>query len=276
MNKGICIWLTGLSGAGKSTLANELSKILDFDILDGDIERAKVQTGFDKAGRDANVLRAAEKARNIVESGSSVVCAFISPYRGTREQVRKMFTGNFIEVFVNTPLEVCEARDAKGLYAKARSGEIKSFTGISDVYEHPHLPEIELVAGGVVEQVLEVLTYLRDNNLVPTGNALLLGRYQPFHDGHKALFIEALKREGFVTIGVRSMPKSENNPYDFAQITKFIENKLIGFEGKYQILPMPNITNIVYGRDVGYKITKVALAPEIEQISSTKIRANNG
>ena len=102
--------------------------------------------------------------------------------------------------------------------------------------------------------------------------AQMLGRWQPFHDGHFALFKEILKKTGQVVIMVRSMPQTENNPFQFNEIKKRIEDKLKNYEGRYEVIKVPNITNICYGRDVGYKIEEIVLPKEIQEISATKIR----
>lgn len=150
--QGFCVWFTGLSGAGKSTTAEILTLLLEtfgrrVTLLDGDVVRTNLSEGlgFDKKGRDANVRRIGFVAAEVVKHGGGVVCAAISPYSATRAEVRKMIgESKFIEVFMNTPLEVCEERDTKGMYAKARRGEIKNFTGIDDVYEPPAAAEIVL------------------------------------------------------------------------------------------------------------------------------------
>jgi len=150
-SQGFCVWFTGLSGAGKSTVAEILTVMLSafgrrVSLLDGDIVRTNLSAGlgFDKKGRNANVSRIGFVAAEITRHNGIAVCAAISPYDETRAEVRKMVGENFIEVFVDTPLEVCELRDTKGLYAKARRGEIKDLTGIGDVYEAPAHPEITL------------------------------------------------------------------------------------------------------------------------------------
>ena len=102
--------------------------------------------------------------------------------------------------------------------------------------------------------------------------AQMLGRWQPFHDGHLALFKEILKKTGQVVIMVRTMPESENNPFQFEEIKKNIKDKLKDYEGKFEVIKVPNITNICYGRDVGYKIEEIVLPKEIQEISATKIR----
>ncbi len=150
--QGVCIWFTGLSGAGKSTTAEVLTVLLQehgrqVTLLDGDVVRTHLSKGlgFSKEDRDTNIRRIGFVASEIVRHGGTAVCAAVSPYRATRNDVRNMVgKGHYVEVFVDTPLEVCEQRDAKGLYAKARRGEIKGFTGIDDPYESPRHAEIVL------------------------------------------------------------------------------------------------------------------------------------
>lgn len=150
--QGVCVWFTGLSGSGKSTTAEILTVLLlehgrQVTLLDGDVVRTHLSKGlgFSKEDRDTNIRRIGFVASEIVRHGGVVICAAVSPYRATRNDVRNMVgSDRFIEVFVDTPLEVCEQRDVKGMYAKARRGEIKGFTGIDDPYEPPLNPEITL------------------------------------------------------------------------------------------------------------------------------------
>jgi len=150
--QGFTIWFTGLSGSGKSTKAEILTTLLleygrQVTQLDGDVVRTHLSKGlgFSKEDRDINIRRIGFVAGEIVRHRGVAVCAAVSPYRATRNDVRNMVgSDNFIEVFMDTPLEVCEERDVKGLYAKARRGEIKGFTGIDDPYEPPNNPEISL------------------------------------------------------------------------------------------------------------------------------------
>ena len=150
--QGVCIWFTGLSGAGKSTTAEVLALLLlehgrRSTMLDGDVVRTHLSKGlgFSKEDRDTNIRRIGFVAAEIVRHGGLVICAAVSPYRVTRDDVRRMVgEDQFIEVFVDTPLEECERRDTKGMYAKARRGEIKDFTGIDDPYEPPLNPELTL------------------------------------------------------------------------------------------------------------------------------------
>jgi len=148
--QGVCIWFTGLSGAGKSTTAAILTELLlehgrRVTVLDGDVVRTHLSKGlgFSEEDRNVNIRRIGFVASEIVRHGGVAICAAVSPYRTTRNEVRNMVgSEHFIEVYVNTPLEICEDRDTKGMYAKARRGEIKNFTGLDDPYEIPRHPEI--------------------------------------------------------------------------------------------------------------------------------------
>jgi sulfate adenylyltransferase len=150
--QGVCVWFTGLSGAGKSTTAEVLIMLLlehgrQVTLLDGDVVRTHLSKGlgFSREDRDTNIRRIGFVAAEIVRHGGAVVCAAISPYRATRNEVRQMVgTDRFVEVFVDTPLEECERRDAKGMYAMARRGEISGWTGIDDPYEAPEHADIVL------------------------------------------------------------------------------------------------------------------------------------
>jgi sulfate adenylyltransferase len=177
--KGMCVWLTGLSGSGKSTTAKALHSLLlergrYVTLLDGDVVRMHLSKGlgYSKEDRDTNILRIGFVAAEIVRHGGIVICAAISPYRTTRQAVRQM-VGNeaFIEVFVNTPLEVCELRDVKGLYARARRGEVVAFTGVDDPYEPPLHPEMTLdtVASSAEENARKVLTFLEQAGFIQAG-----------------------------------------------------------------------------------------------------------
>ncbi len=177
--QGFTVFFTGLSGSGKSTIANALMvKLMELGgrsvtLLDGDLVRKHLSSelGFSKEHRDINIRRIGYVASEITKNGGVAICAPIAPYAGTRREVREMIEplGGFIEVHVATPLEVCEARDRKGLYAKARAGVIKEFTGISDPYEAPEVPELridtrEMSAGEAAQAIvlkLESLGFIR-------------------------------------------------------------------------------------------------------------------
>jgi len=196
--RGVVVWFTGLSGCGKSTIANELDRQLNelgraTMLLDGDNIRhglcapaeqlaeqhgaefaARFGLGFGEIDREENIRRIGSVASLMASAGLITLTAFVSPYRRDRGRVRQIVeqagrAGDFIEVFVDTPLELCEARDPKGLYKKARRGEIKNFTGISDPYEAPESPEIWLRGGNdrsPADQVAEVLLWLGERSIL--------------------------------------------------------------------------------------------------------------
>ncbi len=147
-DRGFVIWFTGMSGAGKSTIAEQLEPILKargrkVEMLDGDVVRTHLSKGlgFSKEDRDENIRRIGFVAHLLQRNGVAVICSAISPYRSIRDENRALI-GDFIEVFAKCPLDVLEERDVKGLYAKARAGEVKNFTGVSDPYEEPLKPEV--------------------------------------------------------------------------------------------------------------------------------------
>jgi len=174
--QGVCVWFTGLSSSGKSTIAEVLTFLLQecgrpVTLLDGDVVRTNLSRGlgFSKEDRDANIRRMGFVAAELVRHGGAVICAAVSPYRATRNDVRNMVgKGHYVEVYVDTPLEVCEQRDGSGLYAKARRGEIKGFTGIDDPYEPPLHPEVRLdtVHHAAEENARVILECLKDRGFV--------------------------------------------------------------------------------------------------------------
>jgi adenylylsulfate kinase len=171
--EGCCVWFTGLSGAGKSTIAEIVVDELRargrrVELLDGDEVREHLSKGlgFSKVDRDTNVLRIGFVASLLARNGVVAVTAAISPYREVRDEVRG-WIDHFVEVHVATPIEECEERDVKGLYAQARAGEIPEFTGVSDPYEPPQSPEIRIETTGHApeESAAEVVTWLEAHNL---------------------------------------------------------------------------------------------------------------
>ena len=177
--QGVCIWFTGLSGSGKTATTEVLTALLlergrEIAILDGDVVRTHLSKGlgFSKEDRDTNIMRIGFVAGEIVHAGGVVICAAISPYRATRQEARKMVGENFVEVYMDTPVEICEQRDVKGLYAKARQavidGKPMGFTGVDDPYEPPIDPEITLQGSGVTpeENARRIMTYLETQGFV--------------------------------------------------------------------------------------------------------------
>jgi adenylylsulfate kinase len=174
-NPGVVLWLTGLSGAGKTTIAKQLEtelqhRGLPVEILDGDVIRTWLSQGlgFSHQDRDMNVRRVGYVAHLLSRHGVFVIVAMISPYRETRADVRQLIE-NFLEIYINTPLDVCETRDIKGLYARARAGEIKGFTGIDDPYEPPLAPEVVCLGAQEtpVESAARILQALKKLGYLP-------------------------------------------------------------------------------------------------------------
>jgi adenylylsulfate kinase len=176
-HKGATVWLTGLSGSGKSTIAVDLEKRLcergvRTYILDGDNIRHGLNKnlGFSPQDRTENIRRIGEVAKLFTDAGLVAITAFISPYRADRDQVRTLMKpGDFVEIHVDCPVEVCEQRDVKGLYKKARAGEIKEFTGISAPYEAPASAELTIKSHELAleQSVAAVLGYLESKGIVP-------------------------------------------------------------------------------------------------------------
>lgn len=175
---GFIIWFTGLSGSGKTTIARILEQRIraaghNFESLDGDVVRTNLSKGlgFSKEDRDTNIRRIGFVAHLLERNGVAVICSAISPYRQTRDELRMMVGDNFIEVYADCPIEVCETRDGKvEMYAKARRGEIKEFTGVSDPYEPPDHPEVHLKTHEETaeESAEKVLAYLVERGLMRT------------------------------------------------------------------------------------------------------------
>ena len=191
-NKGCVLWFTGLSGSGKSTVANVVDhKLHELGkrsfVLDGDNVRHNLNAspkilsekhseefskrfglGFSAQDREENIRRIGAVAKLFAESGTIAITAFISPYRADRDNVRAMNQGDFFEVYVATPLEVCEQRDPKGLYKKARAGELKGFTGIDDPYEAPLTPELTIDGSKATPDELgdQVVAFLKEKGVI--------------------------------------------------------------------------------------------------------------
>lgn len=175
-HRGVTVWLTGLSGAGKSTITEALAQKLrdqgcKLEVLDGDIVRTNLTKGlgFSKEDRDENIRRIGFVSHLLTRNGVIVLVSAISPYRDIRDEVRDRI-GDFVEVYVSAPLEVCEARDVKGLYKRARAGEIKQFTGIDDPYEPPLNPEVNCETHNetLEESVNKVMAKLEELGYLPT------------------------------------------------------------------------------------------------------------
>ena len=180
-DNGFTLWFTGLSGAGKTTISKLIEDTLRerrqrLEILDGDVVRENLSKGlgFSKEDRDTNIRRIAFVADLLSRNGVPVITAAISPYRETRREARELMGERFIEVWVKASVEACAERDVKGLYAKAFSGEIKEFTGVSDPYEDPEHAEIivDTEAQEPAESAAQIIAYLEERKLIPSATEL--------------------------------------------------------------------------------------------------------
>lgn len=295
------VWLTGLSASGKSTIASKLEERLfhsgyQVKVLDGDNVRLGLNKdlSFSDEDRKENIRRVAEVSKLFSDTNIITITSFISPFEKDRQSARDVIgDDNFIEVFVKTPLEVCIERDPKGLYKKALAGEIKNFTGINSVvYEEPTMADIvldtvELNVNGCVDKIL---SYLCNNNFIGDlswelknhGNtmvknnskqkAVFIGRYQPYHYGHIRLVEQKLKLGVPVLIMIRDIEPDDKNPFTTQQtvnmILKYHETK----GHNVQVMVIPDIESVNYGRGVGYEVNEYTPPTDIEVVSATLVR----
>jgi adenylylsulfate kinase len=289
------IWFTGLSGSGKSTLANALETYL-FEkgyktyVLDGDNVRMGLNKdlGFTDNDRKENIRRISEVANLFSDSGTITLTAFISPFKGDRILAREIIGDGFIEVFVKADLKTCEERDPKGLYKKARIGEIKNFTGIDSPYEEPINPEIIIETDklSIEESVEKIASYIkRIINVWPKQNhggeatnnidkkrAIFIGRYQPYHFGHIELIQQKLNEGVGALIMVRDIEPDDKNPFTTQQTVEMIEKYHKSKGDDVEVMIIPDIESVNYGRGVGYEINEFTPPDNIAFISATKIR----
>lgn len=294
-HKSFVIWFTGLSGSGKSTLANAVESRL-FEqgyktyVLDGDNVRMGLNKdlGFSDIDRKENIRRISEVANLFTDSGTLTLTAFISPFKEDRLLAREILGENFIEVFVKADLETCELRDPKGLYKKARLGEIKNFTGIDSPYEEPENPEliIETDKLSIEESVDKIVNYLKSKIYIwpkinhggsPTNNpdkkrAIFIGRYQPYHFGHIELIQQKLNDGVGALIMVRDIEPDSKNPFTTEQTVEMIKKYHYSKGDDVEVIVIPDIESVNYGRGVGYEINEFTPPDDISFISATKIR----
>jgi len=295
-HKGKVIWFTGLSGSGKSTVANALDEVLHKRglktyILDGDNVRMGLNKdlGFSPEDRKENIRRIAETAKLFVDAGTIVLTAFISPYQEDRQQAREIIGDlDFSEVFVDTSLEECEKRDPKGLYKKARSGEIKGFTGIDAPYEEPENAQVILKGGTIQEQVDILVDYIDNRDKKkgwtkinyggePTTNedkkyAIFVGRFQPYHQGHIGLIQQKLDEGVPALILIRDIEPDEKNPFTTQETALMITKYHKAKGDDVQVMIIPDIESVNFGRGVGYEVNEFDPPKNIGWISATNIR----
>ena len=305
-HKSPVIWLTGLSGSGKSTIANELEAELfrrgiKTHILDGDNVRMGLNKGlgFSNEDRKENIRRVTEVSKLFSDSGTLVITAFISPFEIDRNSAKEIIgSDNFIEIYVKADLSTCEKRDPKGLYKKARNGEIKQFTGIDSPYEEPSNPSFMISTDGetVNTSVSKLIHYLEEKGIIKTKNyrenegwgkenyggnptsnkdkkrAIFVGRYQPYHQGHISLIQQKLNEGIPALILVRDIEPDEKNPFTTEQTVNMIKKYHKSHGDDVEVMVIPDIESVNFGRGVGYEVNQFSPPDNIKFISATKIR----
>ena len=268
------VWLTGLSGAGKTAIAMAAAERFGCEVLDGDTIRDFFSNrDFSREGRKRHLLGIARMA-NMISKHTDVICSFITPYEDVREEILNILPDNAVMVHVSTPLSVCEERDAKGLYAKARAGEIENFTGISDPFDEPKCTHLSLNStgeiGNSIDDMVNQLTHLFEKPKA----VLLPGRWQPLHVGHEWLIQRELNMGKRVVVGIRNTPVTESDPYSAEVRKRMIEHRYSGEDVEAWI--MPDIEAISYGRKVGYEVREADNIPaEVFAVSATSVRSGN-
>ena len=268
------IWLTGLSGAGKTTIAMAAAERYGCEVLDGDTIRDFFSNhDFSHEGRKRHLLGIARMAK-MISKHTHVVCSFITPYEDVREEILGILPDNAIMAHVSTSLELCEERDAKGLYAKARSGEISNFTGISDPFDEPKCAHISLDSSGEEGKSVDNLVDQLAHYFEKSRAVLLPGRWQPLHLGHEWLIQRELDQGKRVVVGIRDTPVSEADPFSADMRKRMIEHRYEGEDVEAWI--MPDIEAISYGRKVGYDVRETDdIPPEVFEVSATGVRGGN-
>jgi len=268
------IWLTGLSGAGKTTIAMAAAERYGCEVLDGDTIRDFFSNhDFSHEGRKRHLLGIARMAK-MISKHTHVVCSFITPYEDVREEILGILPDNAIMAHVSTSLELCEERDAKGLYAKARSGEISNFTGISDPFDEPKCAHISLDSSGEEGKSVDDLVDQLAHYFEKSRAVLLPGRWQPLHLGHEWLIQRELDQGKRVVVGIRDTPVSEADPFSADLRKRMIEHRYEAEDVEAWI--MPDIEAISYGRKVGYDVRETDdIPPEVFEVSATGVRGGN-
>ena len=268
------IWLTGLSGAGKTTIAMAAAERYGCEVLDGDTIRDFFSNhDFSHEGRKRHLLGIARMAK-MISKHTHVVCSFITPYEDVREEILGILPDNAVMVHISTPLKLCEERDAKGLYAKARSGEISNFTGISDPFDEPKCAHISLDSSGDEGNTINNLVDRLAPFFEKPRAVLLPGRWQPLHVGHEWLIQRELDQGKRVVVGIRDTPITEADPFSADLRKRMIEHRYEAEDVEAWI--MPDIEAISYGRKVGYEVRETDdIPPEVFEVSATGVRGGN-
>jgi len=244
------------------------------EVLDGDTIRDFFSNhDFSHEGRKRHLLGIARMAK-MISKHTHVVCSFITPYEDVREEILGILPDNAIMAHVSTSLELCEERDAKGLYAKARTGEISNFTGISDPFDEPKCAHISLDSSGDEGKTVNDLVDRLAPFFEKPRAVLLPGRWQPLHVGHEWLIQRELDQGKRVVVGIRDTPITEADPFSADLRKRMIEHRYEAEDVEAWI--MPDIEAISYGRKVGYEVRETDdIPPEVFEVSATGVRGGN-
>jgi adenylylsulfate kinase len=245
------ILIMGLPGAGKTTLASKLVPLIKAKWLNADEVRKQANDwDFSDEGRKRQAKRMSEFAEKFKNEGNHVVADFVCP----TPKARELFNADYI-IWVDT-IEEGRFEDTNKIFVKPEKFDFHVTSKNAEVWSL---------------KIADKLVEYKWDNKKPT--AQMLGRWQPWHDGHQALFEEIIKKTGQVNIMVRDVQGVGDNPFNFETVKKNIENALEDFKNRFKVTLVPNITNICYGRGVGYKIEEIILPEKIQKISATKIRS---
>jgi adenylylsulfate kinase len=266
--------MTGLSGAGKTTIAMAAAERFGCEVLDGDTIRDFFSNrDFSREGRKRHLMGIAKMA-NMISKHTDVICSFITPYEDVRKEILNILPDNAVMVHISTSLRVCEERDSKGLYAKARTGEIDNFTGISDPFDEPKCAHLSLNSNGEVGNSIDDMVDQLSHLFEKPKAVLIPGRWQPLHVGHEWLIQHELDKGKRVVVGVRNTPVTESDPYSAEIRKRMIEHRYSGEDVEAWI--MPDIEAISYGRKVGYEVREADNIPaEVFAVSATGVRSGN-
>lgn len=261
-------WLTGLPCSGKTTIAKELAKHMHAEILDGDdIRRIIKNTDFSLEGRKNHMMSVAEFAY-ILSKYNNVIVSLVSPIKSVREEIKKMYP-NLTEIYVYADIDTCKKRDVKGMYKLAMEGKIKNFTGVDDVYEEPDSTTTKVDT--TKTNLQDCVKIILGKHHIPQKYSLFIGRWQPLHHGHMALFDKMRKEGRKILIGIRNTGINESNPYSVNERIEMIKKQVPDAE----VVVLPDIEAVCYGRKVGYEIKEIKLGEDLEKISATEIRKQN-
>lgn len=274
--KAKCIFFTGIPCSGKTTLAKKLLRYYPSShLLDGDEIRntplAK-DVGFAPEDRAKHILRMGQIASILVKNGVTAICSFVSPQKEIRDQVRAMFNeGEFIEIYISTPLEECMKRDVKGMYAKAVKGEIPNFTGYNAPYEGPENAELTIDTTDISEEeALEEI--LKLVNPYKERACFFIGRWNGvMHNGHKYIIDQKLNEGKNVIMAVRNVEPDEKNPWTAREVKEMLDY-LWKDDDRVEVIIIPDVLSVEYGRGVGYEVNEIKVDKQIAGISGTKCR----